>query len=232
MNTFWAFGDSFTFGAGVRDTDYLNKINSTKTPNEICFINRLAKGYELKNFGGCGIPNSEILNRVYSNILNIKKGDIVLLGLTFWNRFSVHYNPDKTEHYVVGNGLWNHSDQNYKKVIDSYFALYYCRELNMKETFLPLPLIVEYLKSVGAKIKIWSLDEIDDKTYNQYQHFIKSYFLIPPVTEKYVSWFSPMVIENKLRISDECDINDFHLSIKGNDVFYNEINKQLCEEVN
>jgi hypothetical protein len=100
----------------------------------------------------------------------------------------------------------------------------------MIDTFIVYPLIVDLCKAKDAKILFWSLDEISDECYNRFRTLIEDKFLIPPVAEKYVSWFSPMVYENKLRIMDEVELNDLHLSVKGNDIFFNEMIKQINEK--
>lgn len=234
MKTLWVFGDSFSAGHGVKFTPYLSMINSDKLPHEVAFIERLAEslGCELQNFAKGGISNSGILKSFYLNCNSIKKGDIVLLQSTFWNRLTFTYRDQQKEFYSTGPGSIDDrlKDEHFKKICDDYLVLYHSREISMIDTFMTYPLINEWCKLKEIDIHFWSLDEISNECYTQFKDLIDSKFLIPPVVEKYVSWFSPMVYENKLRIMDETELNDLHLSIKGNDVFFNEMLKQINEK--
>lgn len=234
MKTLWVFGDSFSAGHGVKFTPYLSMINSGKLPHEVAFIERLADalGCELQNFAKGGISNTGILKSFYLNCDKIKSGDIVLLQSTFWNRLTFTYRDQQKEFYSTGPGSIDEklNDDNFKKICDEYIVLYHSREISMIDTFSTYNLINEWCELKGIKINFWSLDEISDECYFKFKSIISNKFLIPDIVEKYVSWFSPMVYQNKLRIMDEVELNDLHLSIKGNDIFFNEMLKQINEK--
>lgn len=234
MNNLFVFGDSFSAGHGVRYTPYLEMIGSDKSADDIAFIERIAKELNLNlvNYAKGGISNSAILKSFYENYHSIQSGDVVLIQSTFWNRLTFTHRDTQKEYHSTGPNSIDErlKDEHYKKICDEYIVLYHSREISMIDTFIVYPLIVDLCKAKGAKILFWSLDEISDECYNRFESLIKDKFLIPPVAEKYVSWFSPMVYENKLRIMDEVQLNDLHLSVKGNDIFFNEMIKQINEK--
>lgn len=80
MNTLWCFGDSYTQGAGLGDTEPYRKYESVQ--EKWVDIISSKYNYKLLNFGDGGISNQDIQSRLISNLSNIKSGDVVIIGDT------------------------------------------------------------------------------------------------------------------------------------------------------
>jgi hypothetical protein len=231
MNNLFVFGDSFSAGHGVRFTPYLSYINSEKLDYEVAFVDRIATELNLRlhNFARGGISNTAILKLFFQNYSKIKKDDVVIIQSTFWNRLTFTHKLKNAEFHSTGPGSMDKriNDPDFEEICDKYLVLYHSREIAMIDTFSAYSLIAEFCDLKGIKVFFWSLDEISTECYSKFEQIIKERFLIPIEPELYLSWFSPAVDKLKLSIKHECDLDDLHLSIKGNDYFYDNMISQI-----
>ena len=102
MSTLWTFGDSYTFGAGCREdapvylpegssSEYYDKF---KTETDEIFPNILGKmlDMDVKNLGVSAVSNDYIIDLIIDNWFNFKKGDCVVVQITFHSRIDIPYN--------------------------------------------------------------------------------------------------------------------------------------------
>lgn len=94
MNTLWTFGDSFTFGWGMKHHKWHNNkgknyLNNWVTPNKHkpwpdILSEKL--NMNLRNCGVNGYSNYDIINTIIEETSNIKKGDIVVIAKSYSGR--------------------------------------------------------------------------------------------------------------------------------------------------
>ena len=94
MNTLWTFGDSFTFGWGLKyhkwhnekSMDYLNKWVDSEKHKPWPEILSEKLNLNLKNCGVNGYSNYDIINDIIEKSPYIKKGDTVVIAKSYSGR--------------------------------------------------------------------------------------------------------------------------------------------------
>jgi hypothetical protein len=112
MNTLWAFGDSMTFGYGCRvDGPGIEYYNKYYENGDDVWVNIVAKefNYLPNNLGICGASNDTIIDTIIDNFDKIKKGDCVIIGKTFFERFDVPNKKDNKLEALLGE-IKNYDD--------------------------------------------------------------------------------------------------------------------------
>ena len=84
MGNLYVFGDSFTRCDGTGAGPLIDNVENLPTWPE--YIQKQLKLHKLFNFGGQGACNDEILLYLISNLGELKKGDVVIVGQTFLER--------------------------------------------------------------------------------------------------------------------------------------------------
>ena len=95
-NTLHIFGDSFSAGVGVdiKQGTPPNVPKTYKSYSQYAFYKNI-EGYRLINYARPGASNELIILSVMKALPDIKKGDMVVVGLTEWARVSVPLKPNK-----------------------------------------------------------------------------------------------------------------------------------------
>jgi hypothetical protein len=99
MINLWTFGDSFTAGHGCllygpnKNDSYYEKFKDYIDPNREIWPTIVAKKYDfnLINKGSNGATNDLIIDLILKNLLNFKKGDIVVIQSSTSMRFDLPF---------------------------------------------------------------------------------------------------------------------------------------------
>jgi len=90
MRNIWFFGDSTTYGHGLRPGfEYYDEYPNNRTTRWTQNLCEYFIGNEI-NFATCGASNDDIKYRIITNLYKIKKEDIVVIQSTYPTRISVH----------------------------------------------------------------------------------------------------------------------------------------------
>jgi hypothetical protein len=150
MKSLIVFGDSFSTNFST-----INEIEE-KDSWPVLLSEKL--GYELKNHASAGISNFGILNSIYKN-LDIKKidySDIVIIGLTFYDRIYDFY-KDR------GIDLRNNNTDGYEDYEIEFYQKKWVSENSMLQythtTLLQYNFIIDSLRSKGIKFLFWNMDK-------------------------------------------------------------------------
>ncbi len=103
MSKLWTFGDSFTFGHGCRPfLKGSNVINEVYYTNYIDLSKPIWAEYlsqklnlELLNLGLNGASNELILDKVFDNINNLKKEDLIIIQISTSGRYDFPFFKEK-----------------------------------------------------------------------------------------------------------------------------------------
>lgn len=90
MNNMYIFGDSFSAGNGALSEDeYFKKY--TKNVTDLIWPKILANEFKMNlfNYAFGGVSNDKILDTIIKTYRTLKKGDIVIIGKTFYHRFDI-----------------------------------------------------------------------------------------------------------------------------------------------
>jgi hypothetical protein len=209
MNKIWGFGDSYTFGHGCRpDGPNPEYYYNYKKEDDKIWLDWLGSYMKMRpiNFGECGSSNDSIFDRIIENWHNIKKDDVVIIGITFHSRFDVpihnQLSPFLWAHkYWLEHGKipdhYNVTQKEVETVID--FKYYFANHELYKERQLKrFHFIEQLLKEKNIKYLIWKVWE-------------------------YVEFDSIHTIKEDTNGL----IDDPHFSFKGNHDFANIIHKKL-----
>ena len=157
MKNLIIFGDSFS-----TNFTHKNEVDiSDSWPNLLA--NELQ--FNLLNYAMIGACNGEIINRFFNEYENIKKGDIVIFEIGFYNRV---LDPFKNTTVAIGY------DKRFSKIEMDFFEY---KALNLdeyiKQDLIKLQFIFHYLKSIGVEFYIWCIDKNLDikKEKNAYEEF-------------------------------------------------------------
>jgi hypothetical protein len=157
MKNLIIFGDSFS-----TNFTHKNEVDiSDSWPNLLA--NELQ--FNLLNYAMIGACNSEIINRFFKEYENIKKRDIVIFQIGFYNRV---LDPFKNTTVAIGY------DKRFSKIEMDFFEY---KALNLdeyiKQDLIKLQFIFHYLKSIGVEFYIWCIDKNLDikKEKNAYEEF-------------------------------------------------------------
>jgi len=142
MSNLIIFGDSFS-------TNFTHKNEVSKNES---WASLLAEklNINLINHAIIGACNGEIINRFFKEYENIKKDDIVIFEIGFYNRVL-----DPFQNTTVAIGY----DKRFSKVEMDFFEY---KALNLdeyiKQDLIKFEFIFHYLKSIGVKLYIWCID--------------------------------------------------------------------------
>ena len=218
MKNLVIFGDSFS-------TNFTHK-------NEVdisdSWPNLLAKELNLNllNYAMIGACNGEIINRFFKEYQNIKRGDIVIFEIGFYNRVI-----DPFQNTTVAIGY----DKRFSKLEMDFFE-FKALDLDeyIKQDLIKIEFILNYLKTIGVDFYIWCIDrkldfEKEKKSYEQFFYSLNEKFNqnIIKYNDEY-SFFDEFVQKNPKYWSAE---SDKHFNKLGhNDIFlylYQYIQKNL-----
>jgi len=218
MKNLIIFGDSFS-------TNFTHK-------NEVdvfdSWPNLLAKELNLNlfNYAMIGACNGEIINRFFKEYQNIKKGDIVIFEIGFYNRVL-----DPFQNTTVAIGY----DKRFSKLEMDFFE-FKALDLDeyIKQDLIKIEFILNYLKKIGVDFYIWCIDrklhfKKEKKSYEQFFYSLNEKFNqnIIKYNDEY-SFFDEFVQKNPKYWSAE---SDKHFNKLGhNDIFlylYQYIQKNL-----
>ena len=208
MSTLWTFGNSFTFGHGCRPdgptSEYFH--NYKKEGDEIWTI-ILGEMLNLKvrNFGKCGASNDYIIDSIIDNWDGIKENDYVIIEISFHSRFDVPL-FDKTSFSTNCWGfedLPNFKEEDREKMETIVNFQYYFANTELYKS--------RYLKRFTFLNKL-----LRDKKINTYVWDVKSMHY----DDKF----------EKIAHATNNEIEDYHLSFKGNKDFANMIYKKITNQ--
>jgi hypothetical protein len=170
MNKIWGFGDSYTFGHGCRpdgpDNEYHNNF---KKEGDKIWLDWLGSYTKMRpiNFGECGCSNDNIFDRIIENWHNIKKDDVVIIGITFHSRLDVPVN-NRLAPFLWAHRYWVENfkiPDNYKITKEEIetiinFKYYFANHELYKERQLKrFSFIEQLLKEKNIKYLIWYVDD-------------------------------------------------------------------------
>ena len=179
-NNLIIFGDSFS-----TNFTHKNEVNESES-----WPSLLAEKLDMNllNYAMIGACNGEIINRFFNEYKNIKKDDIVIFEIGFYNRVL-----DPFQNTTVSIGY----DTRFSKLEMDFFEY---KALNLdeyiKQDLVKMEFIFHYLESIGVKFYIWCIDRNLDieKEKVAYQHF---YYII-----------RDRFYENIIKYNDEFSIFD------------------------
>ena len=169
MNKLWAFGDSYTYGAGCIPYEYERNpkyLHNYKKEGDDIWPNHLGKmlNLEVKNFGKPGVSNDYIIDSIIDQWDFIKENDYVIIGVTYHNRFDA---PSKFSK-ALSTIFWEVKDLDNFEDFDReemsalinfqyYFASH---ELYKKRHLKRINFLLKALKEKNIKTFIWYVDYI------------------------------------------------------------------------
>lgn len=169
MNTLWTFGDSFTFGHGCRPDGpvaeyYHNYKNNLGAPWPDLLGNLL--NVKVMNFGRSGASNDFIIDSIIDNWDSFKKGDFIIIGITFHDRFDV---PIKNKNELFTN-YWDYDDlsntnQDDREQIETLINFQYHfgnNELYKKRYLKRLNFIHNLIKEKKITTFLWEVTDFSD----------------------------------------------------------------------
>jgi len=195
MRNLVIFGDSFS-------TNFTHK-------NDVDIFdswpNLLAKELNLNllNYAMIGACNGEIINRFFKEYKNIKKGDIVIFEIGFYNRVI-----DPFQNTTVAIGY----DKRFSKLEMDFFE-FKALDLDeyIKQDLIKIEFILNYLKTIDVDFYIWCIDrklnfEKEKKSYEQFFYSLNQKFNqnIIKYNDEY-SFFDEFVQKNPKYWSAESD---------------------------
>jgi hypothetical protein len=103
MSKLWAFGDSFTWGYGCKETNdiesigYLEKFKNYLDKSKLIWPELIGSriNLEVSNYARCGATNDYILDTILKNFLNFKKNDIVVIQISSSGRYNLPFPKKK-----------------------------------------------------------------------------------------------------------------------------------------
>lgn len=110
-NKVWFFGDSFTYGDGCVEDRPPNGEYYKIKPRGVLWREGVANHFKMgqvnRSYGG--VSNDWIINSLIDELLNIQPNDIVVVGITWPERFQLINKQDKIHqnflpHYFTGDG--------------------------------------------------------------------------------------------------------------------------------
>ena len=122
----WVFGDSFSAYAGIhKGHDYYATYG--KNENEISWFGHLKKKLDLnliRNSGG-GWSNDHIFNAIIENIDEMKKEDVVIIGISFNDRIYIPNKHNKLVDYPLVLQMAPDDIENHVvKLLERYSAMF------------------------------------------------------------------------------------------------------------
>jgi hypothetical protein len=231
MNTLYTFGCSFTEGFNENHELYQEyKVFKGGTfPKTWPELLSEKLGFNLFNYGIGGTGNQHIFTNFCKHVNQFKKGDIVIIGWTFMERFRMSN--------VNGTG-WNHFGPSSKKETNIELISNDCLDmLFINRTLKPYydeiydyeKIIDKLSKEMGFEIYYWTI--INELIYNQDKDILnqKKYLLNKMIKDEYHNTFRVIFDNGGMRIFEETDglVNDSHMGESGHkiqaDLFYNHI---------
>ena len=242
MPTLWTFGDSFTRGHGMNGEipEYKNADKNLKWNNLLA--NQLE--YDLKNFGDNGLPNETILETIIQNLNQFKKDDVLIIESSTLGRMVVPEKDSKHE-YANVNPVFIHQNtildepyvylkhfQQYElDSIISFFNNFILDGFYYTNQIKSIINLAKYLNDnkIVRKVIYWNLFPIESvegftiKSIYENRAELDSVYLknyIGSDTYKY-GWINYFKRQNMTIFSDtNGEINDFHLSKHGHNIFF------------
>jgi hypothetical protein len=250
MDNLWIYGCSHSAGnlLGYHHSSDKNKLMLN---DGICFIettytqwlNRIGKPFfvslgESLNMNWvlraeAGNSNQQQFKKLLADLDKIKQNDIVIFGLTHFQRFEV---PKKQNGKWISDGWQRGNDEHIK---ESDYQHYYLTQLAFSDWFIienvkQILLLLNYIESkIGAKVFIWSFDNIDETldeytNLSTYKNLVR--FEIDGETHTHLSAVTNFIDRNEqLCIKGECGgiIEDTHFGEIGHKFMYENILKLL-----
>lgn len=107
MRNIWFFGDSTTYGHGLRPGfDYYEDYPNSRGIRWTQYLSKYFNGKEV-NKASCGASNMDIQYELITNLSNIKSNDVVIIQSTYPTRISVHnkYGDLKPIHIALNDEI-------------------------------------------------------------------------------------------------------------------------------
>lgn len=170
MNKIWGFGDSYTFAHGCRPDGPINEYyyNYKKSEDKI-WLDWLGNYMSMQpvNMGECGCSNDSIFDRIIENWHNIKKDDVVIIGITFHSRLDIPVDNILTpclsaQKYWVENSKLPDNYKITKEEIETIINFKYHfanHELYKQRQLKRFSFIEQLLKEKNIKYLIWNVDD-------------------------------------------------------------------------
>jgi hypothetical protein len=205
MSTLWTFGDSQTYGHGCRPNSAGDEYyNQYKEDGDDIWPVLLANKLNLncKNMGIAGASNDTIVDTIIDNFNKIKKGDVVIIGKTFYERFDV---PNKVDN-----------------ILQPIFGEISSNDIRWENWLKSNDRTAEEMVTLVNFIYYYATDPLYEKRQNKRFDFIKS-----QLKEKGVSVFEWKNDDKNTILFDRIDnhtkgkIQDKHYSFRGHMDFSN-----------
>ena len=147
------FGDSCTYGHGLKDCIAKDGRNPGKKPSKFAWPTLLAEqmDYDCVNLGIPGASNKEILHKVLDT--KLPDNAVVIMGWSFYNRTCII-----KKHSIEQIGNWQNSKASksfFKHLHDDY-------DMHM-DFYMRANLIKNYLDNLGIENYHWRIEEILEK---------------------------------------------------------------------
>lgn len=202
-NNLYIFGDSFS----------TNFSTDSSVKLEDSWPMLFKEKYNVKNFAKAGYCNGEIVKSIIINAEKIKKNDIVIIEIGFFDRI---YDEFENQTFVF-------RDKRFKKYEIKYYREKYEFINNYIENYLlKFRFILDYLELKKVKCYYWFIDNIPDDIGNNFNLLGDTNKII-----KYnnnVSMFNYFVENNpEFWVND----GDMHFNKLGHNQFFNLINEKI-----
>lgn len=233
MNTLHVFGDSYTENykdAILKFQDAGNTYQQFKDyrggnlPDNWSEIVANKLNFNLNNYGWGGAGNDEIFDRVCEHSHDFKKGDVVIVGWSFhnrfrWSYFNEHLKRDVWTHVLPSSYTDVVSEQTTDEIILNRDSVLYRNQIENFENIL-----ITLSNSIGFECYFWTFDE---------------YFFNPKYKKNHIcvngteSLIGEILKLGGLQIVEETNgiVKDSHWGESGQtimgDIFYRSIRKEI-----
>jgi len=171
--TCWFFGDSTTFGHGLKKGfEYYDENPHLRKPLWTYLVSQHFRS-DLINFASCGASNEDILFRLITQLSKIKKGDRVVIQSTYPSRINIFTNDDeyKSIHMAFGEDseLNNRITDEQLKSLKSYIKNFLIDNVDKLElrNIIYFESIKRELESRGVDVIVWNHEVMNDKIRNK-----------------------------------------------------------------
>jgi len=152
MSTLWTFGDSFTAGNGCLFNDeYTSKYKKSEKDKIWNDIIASEFSLKLKNLGLGLYSNDKIIDSVIKSYNLINQNDIVIIGITFYNRFDIPYNNELIT--LSPTNLPDDNNELLKEII-----IFMDSDLLKQRQLARIFFLKNLLEQKGVKCLIWEVE--------------------------------------------------------------------------
>jgi hypothetical protein len=223
-NKIWFFGDSFTYGDGCVEDRPPNGEYYKLKPHGVLWRKGVADHFNMNEINRSigGASNDWIINSLIDELLNIQPNDIVVVGLSWSERFQLIDKKSGKYMNFLPQDFINHTSEDTPLVLDEDDSRYNVELFNSLKTVL-----VEYRVQHGEILKKY-----------QYEQALKILKKLEQFGVRFLLWDLKDVQFRYESIDHEMGNGDYHWSWKGHEgwmlkcieLLENNKNEYMCKD--